>query len=210
MRIVMRGKVEHRIFPSMLKSQMSPWVTCAFAVALVVGTTGCAGLFGQSATAALTVANNERVYLSVEPFDDVVTAQLQRAGIDASELQREFEAEVRYRLFARGQEEALDSVGAAVAVGLSARNWQPGFGNSGTYAVFALSMARMVASKNADLAGLPSVDSISWTWQARSRDNAPPAYAVRHMARLAADEVVGRIRPPRKPSEPPPPLHLMR
>lgn len=172
--------------------------------------TGCAGLFGGGEKDAVVVAPNERLLLVFTPFDGVVTAELQRAGVDPAALQREFESEVRYRLYARGQEEALDSVTAGVIVTVSARHWQPGYGNSGPYAAFSLGIKRLVPLTNVDPKDMESADSVAWTWQGRAKDNAPPSYAVRHLSRLAAEEVLDRVRGPRAPSEPPPPLHLMR
>jgi hypothetical protein len=53
-------------------------------------------------------------------------------------------------------------------------------------------------------------DTLAWTSQRPAKENVPAAFAARHLSRLAASEVLARIKPPAKEREPAPPLHLMR
>jgi hypothetical protein len=194
----MRRKVEHRIFPSMKNKSGLVSVVVLLLVSLLV--TGCAGLFG-SGSKGVTVAKAERLHLRVAPFDSVVSAELRRAGLDPLVLQDELAAEVRYRMFLRGQVEAPDSASATVSVLLKVKHLQAGFGNAGTYGEFSLESVRANASDR---------DAVTWTWQATVKDNVPEVFATRHLARLAAQEALEHLKEPKKDYEPPPPLHLMR
>ncbi len=161
--------------------------------------TGCAGLFGPKIK-TVSLVKSERLYLHITPFDSVVVRELDRAGVDAVKLAEELEAEVRYRLYLRGQEEAHDSASAAVIVTFTVQRLQPGSGNAGSYASYSLTGTR---PRKRD------TETVVWNTQGRSRDNVPGAFTTRHLARMAADEVLARLQPP-KSNEPPPPLHLMR
>src|SRR5690554_1899824 len=152
MRNVMRGKVEHRIFPGMtypfsgtraraltnLGSLATLATTALLSVSLFAG---CAGLFGPKLK-TVSLVKSERLYLDIAPFDSVVVAELNRAGVDPVTLAAELEAEVRYRLYLRGQEEAHDSAGATVVVTFTVHHLQPGSGNTGTYASYSLTGTR--------------------------------------------------------------------
>ncbi len=167
---------------------------------------GCAALFPGTSGPAVNVAPNERLFLTVAPFDSTVRAGLSRAGLDPDAVEKELDAEIRYGLFLRGQEEAPDSAGAAVTARLTVKHLQPGYGRSGGYAAFVLTGARQ-DSKGSKAS---SEQRAEWTWEGNARDNAPAMFATRHLARQAAGEVLSRLRAPKKDYEPPPPLHLMR
>lgn len=176
------------------------WATAALAALVTVSLfAGCAGLFGPKIK-TVSLVKSERLYLRIMPFDSVVVAELNRSGVDAARLADELEAEVRYRLYLRGQEEAHDSASATVMVTFTVQRLQPGSGNTGTYASYALTGTRPRKRE---------VETVEWTTQGRSRDNVPGAFTTRHLAREAANEVLARLQPP-KNNEPPPPLHLMR
>jgi len=162
---------------------------------------GCAGILIKAPKPAVRVDDTERLLLRVAPFDDVVKAELDRAGLDPARVAAEIEAEVRYGLYRRGQEAARDSASAQVIVDLQVRHLQPGSGGSGAYAAFAVFGIRSTTTK---------VDSVVWTAQVSAKKNAPPEFAERHLIRLAADEILERIQPPPKEREPAPPLHLIR
>ncbi len=166
---------------------------------------GCAVLFPGAAGPAVNVAPNERLYLTIAPFDSAVRAGLSRAGLDPDAVEKELDAEIRYGLFLRGQREAADSAGAAVAAHLVVTQLQPGYGRAGDYAAFVLTGVRRDGPKWGQ-----RVQRAEWTWEAKAKDNAPPALALRHLARQAAGEVLARLRAPKKEYETPPPLHLMR
>lgn len=173
-------------------------------VALTLGAlmlSGCAGILIKTPPPAVRVNDTERLLLRVAPFDEVVTAELGRAGLDPARLAAELEAEVRYGLYRRGQEEARDSASAQVLIDLQVRHLQAGAGGSGAYAAFALYGTRPGAAK---------ADSVVWTVHVPARDNVPPSFTERHLIRFAAGEILTRIQPPPKEREPAPPLHLMR
>lgn len=185
--------MKHSIF----RGQSSALAALALAASLTVS--GCAGLLSRNIT-TVSVLKSERLYLRVTPFDEVVTAELTRAGVDPAELAAEIEQEIRYRLYLRGQEEAQDSVGATVIVTFTVHHLQPGSANSGTFASYTLTGFRPKGSRT---------ESSGWTVQGRSKDNVPGTFTARHLARQAADDVLARIQPP-KNNEPAPPLHLLR
>jgi hypothetical protein len=177
----------------------------AFATLLAALFPGCAAIVPGASAPAVTVASAERLFLTVAPFDSVVRAELARAGLDPAEMENELKSELRYALFLRGQDEAPDSAGAAVTARLEVKHLQPGYGRSGDYAAFVLTGARADDPKSSQ-----GGEKVEWTWEAKARNNAPQAFAVRHLARQVAGEVLARLRAPKKDNEPPPPLHLMR
>ncbi len=189
-----------------MKNSLSGGRKLAFAALAVCATlslsiisTGCAGIFARDIE-TVSVLKSERLYLSFAPLDSVVVAELTRAGVDPVKFADELEAEIRYRLYMRGQEESQDSATATVAVLYTIHRLQPGTGNAGTFASYSLVSKRPKHSK---------AESVEWTAQGRSKDNVPVAFMARHLARQAADDVVARLQPP-KDNEPPPPLQLMR
>jgi len=200
-------KVEHRIFPGMTYILPGRRVRALTSLATLATVTllsvslfaGCAGLFGPKLK-TVSLVKSERLYLQITPLDARVVSELDRAGIDAARFAEELESEIRYRLYLRGQEEARDSAAANVIVTFTIHQLQPGSGNAGTYASYSLTGRRPRTRET---------ETVEWTTQARSRDNVPGAFTLRHLARQAADDVLARLQPP-KSNEPPPPLHLMR
>jgi hypothetical protein len=169
------------------------------AMAFVLG--GCAGVLSPLGRgASVGVAPSDRLFLSVAPFDAVVRAELARGGLDADRTWEDVNAEIRYQLALRRQEEALDSAGATVAATVTVRHLQPGSGNAGAFGAFLVTARR---------AG--RTDSVAWDWRARAKDNVPAAFAARHLSRGVAGEVLRSLKPARPSSdEPPPPLMLIK
>jgi hypothetical protein len=172
-----------------------------FSAFLALALAGCATLApGSRGAAPVTVSPSDRLFLTVAPFDAVVRAELARAGLDPDRTWEDLNAEIRYQLALRKQEEALDSAGATVTVTVTVRHLQPGSGNTGSFAALALTARRAKGT-----------DSAAWDWRARARDNVPGAFTVRHLSRAVAGEVLARLKPARARSkEPPPPLILMK
>lgn len=177
-----------------------------FFIMMASGLSGCAGFLVKTPVPAVAVEETDRLLLRIVPFDAVVTAELERAGLDPAGLAEEFAAEVRYGLYRRGQEEAQDSASAQVIVDVRVRHLQAGVGNTGAYSAFELTSWRAAERKN----GVPETETLAWTSNRPAKENVPEMFAARHLSRLAASEVLGRIKPPAKEREPAPPLHLMR
>jgi hypothetical protein len=166
--------------------------------------TACAGSgTGKSAT-SLRVAPSDRLFLSIAAFDPVVAAELTRGGLDPARVASEFDAELRYQLTLRGQEEAIDSVGATVQLRVEVRHLQPGSGNAGAFAAVRLVALRADESTESE-----------WEWRPLARENVPAAHVTRHITRELSREVLARLKAgPRKNANAgmdyPPPLILLK
>lgn len=130
------------------------------------------------------VSTSDRLFLTVAPLHSAVVTELERAGIDPDRFADDFEGELRYLLFLRGQEEARDSASATVRVDVNVRRLIPGSGNTGTFGIFGLT---------ADRGGDP--ETVEWDWAVRARENVPDVYLERHLPRAAAVEVLERLQP---------------
>ena len=182
----------------MKRNPLVTLIAAASTVLAAVSVTGCA--LGKPDVPTVHVAGTERLYIRLMPFDSALTAELAGYGIDAAAMEDEVRAEIRYRLYLRGQEEARDSVEATVRVDAHVRHLRPGSGSAGTFVAFSL------VSRRADV----KPDSIAWTRHLLARENVPEPHTARHLSRLAAHELLARVQPPPKAYEPPPPLHLLR
>ena len=163
--------------------------------------TQCASLrvANNSRSAKVFAGPSESLLLRVEPFDSVVKAELLRGGLDPVRFEEEFNTELRYRFSLRGQEEAVDSAGAEVILTVRFRHLQPGSGNKGTFGALHLETLRKGVAQRAE-----------WDWRRPAKANVQPVYLARHMARLAAEEILGRVLATRpRPKEPVPPLQLL-
>lgn len=202
------GIPENHIFHAMQKNtRFSAAARLAFTVAAAISIpllAGCAlsGAKGGNA-AAVDVASSDRLLLTVAAFDPVVAAELARGGLDPARVAEDLDAELRYRLALRKQEEALDSAGATVRLRVQVLHLQPGTGNAGNFAA-----VRLVALRGAD-------STVSaWDWRPPARENVGGAHVERHLVRGLAGEVVARLKPGRKKNYPPgldtpPPLILL-
>ena len=168
----------------------------AFASVSMLG--GCAALAPGRATASVTVAPSDRLFFEVAPFDSAAVLDLSRAGLDPARVAEDVSAEIRYQLALRGQEEARAEGDATVRVKFAVHRLEPGAGNSGAFASFAL-----VSVRGKD------VDTVAWEWRARARDNVPEAFAARHLARTAAMQALDRMKARAPKREPAPPLILL-
>jgi hypothetical protein len=181
----------------------------AFAAIVAVGAmallfTGCAGSGAGKSATSLRVIPSDRLFLSIAAFDPVVSAELARGGLDPARVAAEFDAELRYQLTLRKQEEALDSAGAAVRLRVEVRHLQPGSGNAGAFAA-----VRMVAYRESD-----STFS-EWEWRPSARKNVPEAHVTRHLARELSQETLARLKAGQRKNfspglETPPPLILLK
>ncbi|HEX2613086.1 MAG TPA: hypothetical protein VHO02_05810 [Fibrobacteria bacterium] len=184
-----------RFAPGALRLATIPSILAAMCV---LGLGACAGLAPSRPAASVTVAPSDRLYLEIAPFDSAAMADLSGAGLNAARVADDLDAEIRYQLALRGQEEARSAGDATVSVKVAVRRLQPGSGRSGSFASFVLISTRG-----------KSLDTAAWEWRARSRDNVPEAYAARHLARTAAAEVLGHMKARTSKREPPPPLVLL-
>jgi hypothetical protein len=187
-----------RFTPRAFRFATIPSVLAALCIVGALCLGACAGMAPARPVATVTVAPSDRLYLEVAPFDSAATADLAAAGLNAARVAEDLDAEIRYQLALRGQEEARSAADATVSVKVAVRRLQPGSGRAGAFASLALTSTRGKA-----------VDSVAWEWRARSRDNLPEAYAARHLARTAAAEVLGRMKARTAKREPPPPLVLL-
>ncbi len=188
-------------FPT-LRAFVRPLVLIVASLALVQ----CAALSGSSRGGAkVEVASTDRLFLTIEAFGPEVVASLEEAGLDPIRFAEDFEGELRYQLYLRGQEEARDSLSASVRVTVSVRRLIPGTGNTGTWGLFAVTADRGSEPQRAQ-----------WEWEVRARDNVPAPYLARHLPRAAASQVLTALRPPRANTQhapgldTPPPLILIR
>jgi hypothetical protein len=184
--------------PQRFSRRALPLAALISVFASTLGLGGCASLASLRRPASVTVAPSDRLFLEVAPFDSAALADLGAAGIEPQRMRDELDAEIRYQLVLRGQEEARIPGDATVRVKLSVRRLMPGAGNTGTFASFGLVAARG-----------NSVDSVAWEWRARPGDNVPDAYSVRHLARAAATQALARMQARPVKREPPPPLMLL-
>jgi hypothetical protein len=159
---------------------------------------GCASLGAGRATTSVTVAPSDRLYFEVAPFDSAAVGDLSRSGLDPARVAEDVNAEIRYQLALRGQEEARAAGDATVSVKFLVRRLEPGAGNSGAFGSFALVSTRGKA-----------VDTAAWEWRARARENVPESYVARHLARTAAKQALDRMKARPAKREPAPPLILL-
>lgn len=153
----------------------------------------------EASSSRLFAGPSETLLLRVQPFDSVVKAELARAGLDPASFEEEVHAELRYRFSLRRQEEAADSAGAEVILTVRFKHLQPGAGQTGTFGAI-----RMETLRNGQ------AQWTEWTWRQKARNNVPAAHLPRHLARLAANEILGRVLATRpRAKEAPPPLQLL-
>jgi hypothetical protein len=153
----------------------------------------------EAPSSKLFAGPSESLLLRVQPLDSVVKAELARAGLDPSAFEEEINAELGYHFSLRGQEVAADSAGAEVILTVRFEHLQPGVGQTGTFGAVRMETLRNGKTQWAE-----------WTWRHRARNNVPAAYLPRHLARVAAKEVMDRVLATRpRAKEPPPPLHLL-
>ena len=141
----------------------------------------------------------ESMLLRTQPLDSTAKAELVRGGLDPVQFEQEFNTELGYRFSQRQQEEALDSASAEVVLTVQLKHLQPGVGTNGTFGVIWLQTNRG-----------GKIQWTEWKWRKPAKENVPSIYLARHMARLAADEILRQVLPGRpRPKEPPPPLQLL-
>src|SRR5215217_1705484 len=161
-----------------LRSRMGKAASLAFVAVLGLSLTHCASMLRRPENAATVhVRPSERLYFRVIPFDSTVKAELLQGGIDPVRFEEEFVAEVRYRFNLRKQEEAQDSSSATVILLAEVRHLQPGLGNAGTYAEFAVNGRRRKIPLQ-----------LEWKWELPSTANKPSDLRFRDLNRGAVDQ----------------------
>jgi hypothetical protein len=184
--------------------KLAPGLVMLPAFLLGISITGCASIGASRHAESVPVTPADRLFLDVSPFDAVVRAELERAGLKPEQAETEFNAELRYLLALRKQEEARDSAGAMVHLRVTVRHLQPGSGNTGNFAAVTLTATRGKEVKTSE-----------WDWRTASRENVPETYAGRHLIRALSQDVVSRLKASRRKAngsglDYPPPLILMK
>ena len=145
---------------------------------------GCASLLNGSAKSSdrINVTSSDRVFLTVDPFDSTVQAELMRVGLDPLKVRDNLAAELHYQMFLKKQEESPDSAGATVRVAISIQHLQPGSGNSGGFVAGTLQAVRK------------EVEKAQWEMRQPAKENVPVDFLALHLPRTLATEILAHMK----------------